>query len=101
MNGANELANILDSYYKGTVRIQKVPCIGRCQSAPAAVVKFNPVDNANFEKIKKTVDARAYEPTIPNYIQNNSELMEKIIKIDLDSVNSPLKGSFDIFLKKN
>ena len=69
MNGANELANILDSYYKGTVRIQKVPCIGRCQSAPAAVVKFNPVDNANFEKIKKTVDARAYEPTIPNYIQ--------------------------------
>jgi hypothetical protein len=27
--------------------------------------------------------------------------MEKIIKIDLDSVNSPLKGSFDIFLKKN
>tara|TARA_Y100000389_G_scaffold193643_1_gene222632 strand:+ start:1338 stop:3017 length:1680 start_codon:yes stop_codon:yes gene_type:complete len=69
MNGANELAKILDDYYKGTVRIQKVPCIGRCQSAPAAVVKFNPVDNANFEKIKKTVDARAYEPAIPNYIK--------------------------------
>jgi formate dehydrogenase len=69
MNGANELAKILDDYYKGTVRIQKVPCIGRCQSAPAAVVKFNPVDNATFEKVKKTVDARAYEPTIPNYIE--------------------------------
>ena len=25
----------------------------------------------------------------------------KIIKIDQDSINSPLKGSFDIFLKKN
>ena len=69
MNGAKELAKILDDYYKGTVRIQKVPCIGRCQSAPAAVVKFNPVDNATFEKVKKTVDARAYEPTIPNYIE--------------------------------
>ena len=69
MNGANELAKILDDYYKDTVRIQKVPCIGRCQSAPAAVVKFNPVDNATFEKIKKTVDARAYEPAIPNYIE--------------------------------
>jgi len=69
MNGANELAKILDDYYKGTVRIQKVPCIGRCQSAPAAVVKFNPVDNATFEKVKKTVDARAYEPVIPNYIE--------------------------------
>jgi formate dehydrogenase len=68
MNGANELAKILDDYYKGTVRIQKVPCIGRCQSAPAAVVKFNPVDNATFEKVKKTVDARAYEAAIPNYI---------------------------------
>jgi formate dehydrogenase len=30
MNGANELAKTLDDYYKGTVRIQKVPCIGRC-----------------------------------------------------------------------
>jgi NADH:ubiquinone oxidoreductase subunit F (NADH-binding)/NADH:ubiquinone oxidoreductase subunit E len=69
MNGANELAKILNDYYKGTVRIQKVPCIGRCQSAPAAVVKFNPVDNATFEKVKKTVDARAYEPAIPNYIE--------------------------------
>jgi formate dehydrogenase len=69
MNGAKELAKILDDYYKGTVRIQKVPCIGRCQSAPAAVVKFNPVDNATFEKVKKTVDARAYEPVIPNYIE--------------------------------
>ena len=69
MNGAKELAKILDDYYKGTVRIQKVPCIGRCQSAPAAVVKFNPVDNATFEKVKKTIDARAYEPAIPNYIE--------------------------------
>ena len=42
LNGANELAQMLDDYYKGTVRIQKVPCIGRCQSAPAAVVKMNP-----------------------------------------------------------
>ena len=69
MNGAKELAKILDDYYKDTVLIQKVPCIGRCQSAPAAVVKFNPVDNATFEKVKKTVDAKAYEPAIPNYIE--------------------------------
>jgi formate dehydrogenase len=69
MNGANELAKILDDYYKDTVRIQKVPCIGRCQSAPAAVVKFNPVDNATFEKVKKTVDARAYQPAIPKYTE--------------------------------
>jgi formate dehydrogenase len=68
MNGANELAKTLDDYYKGTVRIQKVPCIGRCQSAPAAVVKFNPIDNATFKEIKKNVDAKAFHPQIPDYI---------------------------------
>ena len=39
--------------------------------------------------------------SVPNYIKNNSELMNKILKIDFDSVNSPSKGNFDIFLKKN
>ncbi len=38
--------------------------------------------------------------SIPNYIKNNTELMNKILKIDFDSVNSPSKGNFDIFLKK-
>ena len=31
INGASQLAQSLDDYFKGTVRIQKVPCIGRCQ----------------------------------------------------------------------
>ena len=68
INGASQLAQSLDDYFKGTVRIQKVPCIGRCQSAPAAVVKFNPIDNANLKNVKQAVDAKAYEPTIPKYI---------------------------------
>ena len=77
LNGANELAKMLDDYYKGTVRIQKVPCIGRCQSAPAAVVKMNPVDNATFEKVKKSVDAKAFYPELPNYID-----LDEYIKCD-------------------
>ena len=36
---------------------------------------------------------------VPEYIKNNPELMKKIIKIDFEAVNSPSKGSFDIFLK--
>ena len=72
MNGAKELAQTLDNYFKGTVRVQKVPCIGRCQSAPAAVVKMNPVDNATFEKVKKAVNDKAYAPEIPNYINLES-----------------------------
>jgi len=72
MNGAKELAQTLDNYFKGTVRVQKVPCIGRCQSAPAAVVKMNPVDNATFEKVKKAVNEKAYAPEIPDYINLES-----------------------------
>ena len=39
--------------------------------------------------------------SVPNFIKNNSELMNKILKIDFDSVNSPSKGNFNIYLKKN
>ncbi len=39
--------------------------------------------------------------SVPNFIKNNTELIDKVLKIDFDSVNSPSKGNFDIFLKKN
>ena len=32
-------------------------------------------------------------------LKNNSELMKKITRIDFESVNSPSKGNFHIFLK--
>tara|TARA_B100000427_G_scaffold111152_1_gene92161 strand:- start:222 stop:638 length:417 start_codon:yes stop_codon:yes gene_type:complete len=38
--------------------------------------------------------------SVPNFIKNNSELMNKILKIDFESVNSPARGNFEIFLKK-
>ena len=38
--------------------------------------------------------------SVPDYIKNNSELMDKILSIDFESINSPSKGSFDIILKK-
>ncbi len=69
INGANELSKDLEEYYKGDVRIQKVPCVGRCQSAPIAVVKFNPIDNADLKNVKQAVDSKDYYPKIPKYIQ--------------------------------
>ena len=106
INGASQLAQSLDDYFKGTVRIQKVPCIGRCQSAPAAVVKFNPIDNANLKNVKQAVDAKAYEPTIPKYIsldeyieKGGYELFTKLKnnqaesdKVLLELENSNLRG---------
>ena len=37
--------------------------------------------------------------SIPNFIKNNKELMDKIFKIDESAIESPLKGSFEIVLK--
>ena len=37
--------------------------------------------------------------SVPEFIQNNTELMNKIIRIDLDAINSQSIGSFGIFLK--
>ena len=37
--------------------------------------------------------------SVPNFIKNNSDLMNKILEIDFDAVNSSSKGNFDIILK--
>ena len=51
------------------VRIQKVPCVGRCQYAPVAVVGKNPVDYATPKKVMQRVEQKAVIPEIPHYIE--------------------------------
>ena len=53
----------------------------------------------NLEAPYQSKDLSILKYSVPEYIKNNSELMNKIIKIDFESVNSPSKGNFDIFLK--
>ena len=53
----------------------------------------------NLEDPYQSKDLSILKYSVPDYIKNNTELMNKIIKIDFDSVNSPSKGNFDIFLK--
>ena len=53
----------------------------------------------NLDDPYQSNDLSILKYSVPEYIKNNSELMKKIIRIDFDSVNSPSKGNFDIFLK--
>ena len=53
----------------------------------------------NLEDPYQSKDLSILKYSVPEYIKNNSELMNKIIRIDFESVNSPSKGKFDIFLK--
>ena len=54
----------------------------------------------NKEDPYLSTDFSILKYSVPNYIQNNYELMKKIKKLDFDSVNDISQGSFDILLKK-
>ena len=56
MAGANELINALESSMSDGVRIQRVPCVGRCDKAPVAVVGQYTVDQADAESVKSAVN---------------------------------------------
>ena len=53
----------------------------------------------NLDDPYQSTDLSILKHSVPEYIKNNSELMNKVIRIDFDSVNSSSTGSFDIFLK--
>tara|TARA_B100000282_G_scaffold270908_1_gene225226 strand:+ start:155 stop:568 length:414 start_codon:yes stop_codon:yes gene_type:complete len=53
----------------------------------------------NLDDPYQSKDLSILKYSIPEFIKNNSELMNKIIKIDYEAVNSPSKGNFEIFLK--
>ncbi len=65
LNGAKELISGLQSALGDSVRVQPVPCIGRCAEAPAAVVGFNTVDKATVESISEAVASGKVKPDNP------------------------------------
>tara|TARA_B100001250_G_scaffold21316_1_gene18048 strand:+ start:192 stop:611 length:420 start_codon:yes stop_codon:yes gene_type:complete len=54
----------------------------------------------NLNDPYQSKDLSILKYSVPNYIKENSNLMNKILKLDFDSVKSPSKGNFDIILKK-
>ena len=68
MFGAKELIKQLEAKYKDDIRIQAVPCVGRCDTAPVAVVGTNPIEHANQKKIDNAVNKKEFDAAIPEYI---------------------------------
>ncbi|MEP3046809.1 MAG: NAD(P)H-dependent oxidoreductase subunit E [Roseibium sp.] len=58
------------------VRIQKVPCIGRCAGAPAVQVGQRAVENASEESVRSVMADGETEPTIPAYTKLNAYLVD-------------------------
>jgi formate dehydrogenase beta subunit len=65
MAGAKDLLAKLPGILGKDVRVLHAPCIGRCETAPAAVVAQNPVPHANAEKIAALVKSKAVRHPAP------------------------------------
>ena len=108
MYGAKKLTeNLKQLFTDGSVtseqiRIQAVPCVGRCQHAPVAVVGKNPIDQATPESVKQCVEKNDILPTLPQYVNfaeyqqsGGYQLFQDCIsgKRDAESVIMELKNS--------
>lgn len=60
--GAQDLITGLKNALGDSVRIQPVPCIGRCAEAPAAVVGFHTVDKAELDDVLTAVKSGQTTP---------------------------------------
>lgn len=67
MFGSGELIDKLKDRYDGDIRIQEVPCVGRCHDAPIAVIGNNPVPGANVDSINKAVASNNTQPSRADY----------------------------------
>ena len=89
MEGASSLiSNLQNSTESTKIRVQKVPCIGRCANAPAAQVGKRAVDNASAAKIVKVAEG-ILDPIIPKY----QKLSQYVANGGYDCLKRVLHGS--------
>ena len=63
--GAEQLLPALEQALGKTVRVQRVPCVGRCETAPVAVVGQNPIGTASLERVRQAVERKAIQAGLP------------------------------------
>jgi len=68
MFGANQLIEKLRNNNNEKIRIQAVPCVGRCHAAPVAVVGTNPIDEADVKKINDAISNKKTDAEIPDSV---------------------------------
>jgi len=65
MAGAQALADSLPAQLGAGVRVQRVPCVGRCEQAPVAVVGRLPVGRATPRAVCEAVDSGLRDCPVP------------------------------------
>lgn len=91
MSGAHDLIHDLENDLGDGVRVQKVPCVGRCQHAPIAVVGQNPIDYATTESVKTAVNNNDTAAKITQYI----DLAQYQAKGGYQTLKNLIEGQID------
>ncbi len=68
MFNSRALQSELEDKFGDKVRIQPVPCVGRCAEAPIAVVGTNPIEFADTSKVSEAIGNHSIKATVPNYL---------------------------------
>jgi formate dehydrogenase len=68
MFGGQRLLEDLQSVIDGDVKLQAVPCVGRCHDAPVAVVGTRPIGKATADAVAAAVRDKEVRATLPDYI---------------------------------
>jgi formate dehydrogenase beta subunit len=103
MAGSNELISALQTSMGDRVRIQPVPCVGRCDQAPVAVVGQKTIDQADTASVTVAVDANDIAQPMPetsvDYDQycagGGYQLYEKVLsgEVSGDRIIESLEGT--------
>ncbi len=70
MFGARQLIKDLETAGHDKVRIQPVPCVGRCADAPVAVVGTNPIEKADCGKVEDALAGKQIAAAVPKSYVN-------------------------------
>ena len=66
--GSERLLEKLPAILGKKVRVLHAPCVGRCESAPVAVVAQNPILNADVESVRSAVEKRSLQCPASPYL---------------------------------
>jgi formate dehydrogenase len=72
MAGAGDLLEKLPRILGKDVRVLHAPCVGRCESAPVAVVGQNPVCNATVDAVRESVEKGQIACPATKYLDFNA-----------------------------
>jgi len=64
--GCEDLIAALEGSLGPDIRVQRVPCVGRCDRAPVAVVKQYTVDNATPQSVETAIAGGSHEQPLPD-----------------------------------